>query len=115
MPARRTEYLDGPEAHLPHGMRHVGYDADAETHQYLDRDGSLWQSAPGNRYGRLRLVRRGAAEPEDEGRRRRREKQREAREARRSAAAAAAEDEAPPPYSRRRAFTNFDQLHEVAE
>jgi hypothetical protein len=58
MPVRNVEYLDGPEAHLPHGMRHVGYDADAATHQYRDVDGSLWQSAPGNRYGRLRLVSR---------------------------------------------------------
>ena len=86
MPVRRVEYLDGPEAHLSHGMRHVGYDADAETHQYRDPDGSLWQSAPGNRHGRLRLVQRAApsaSAASGEARRRARRKGRRGRGAER--------------------------------
>lgn len=39
---------------LPAGMRHVGYDADDETHHYQDEDGSFWESEPGTRYGVLR-------------------------------------------------------------
>jgi hypothetical protein len=124
MPVRHTEYLDGPEAHLPHGMRHVGYDADAETHQYRDTDGSLWQSAPGNRYGRLRLVHR-PAPPTGKGSDERRRSRKEGgkgtevddklpRRSHRESASSLAEP-APPPYPRRRRFTSFDQLYERGE
>ena len=137
MPVRRVEYLDGPEAHLSHGMRHVGYDADAETHQYRDPDGSLWQSAPGSRHGRLRLVQRAApsasaASGEARGRRDQRAGGGAARSATAPGTAGAGEagrrsrresdastlvgdDDPPPPYPGRRRFTSFDQLYEGGE
>jgi hypothetical protein len=54
--SRRQEYLEGPEAHLEHGMKHVGYDADAQTHTYRDLEGNLWESKPGNQYGPLKMT-----------------------------------------------------------
>jgi len=37
-------------------MRRVGYDADTQTYTFRDSNGSLWESAPGNRYGRLTQI-----------------------------------------------------------
>ena len=37
-------------------MRRVGYDADTQTYTFRDSDGSHWESAPGNRYGRLTQI-----------------------------------------------------------
>jgi hypothetical protein len=37
-------------------MRHVGYDADTETHTYRDLEGNLWESKPGNQYGPLKMT-----------------------------------------------------------
>ncbi|KAI0429663.1 carbohydrate-binding module family 50 protein [Xylaria sp. FL1042] len=53
--ARWSEY-DTDEERLPEGMQRIGYDADTQTYTFRDADGSIWESAPGNRYGRLRRV-----------------------------------------------------------
>jgi len=37
-------------------MRRVGYDADTQTYTYRDTDGSLWEGAPGARYGKLTQI-----------------------------------------------------------
>lgn len=37
-------------------MRRVGYDADTQTYTYRDADGSLWEGAPGARYGKLTQI-----------------------------------------------------------
>ncbi|KAI0905945.1 carbohydrate-binding module family 50 protein [Ustulina deusta] len=52
---RWSEY-DTDEERLPEGMQRIGYDADTETYTFRDADGSIWESAPGNRYGQLRRV-----------------------------------------------------------
>ncbi|KAI0476822.1 carbohydrate-binding module family 50 protein [Xylaria cf. heliscus] len=52
---RWSEY-DTDEERLPEGMQRVGYDADTQVYTFRDADGSLWESAPGNQYGRLRRV-----------------------------------------------------------
>ncbi|KAI2642843.1 carbohydrate-binding module family 50 protein [Xylaria nigripes] len=52
---RWSEY-DTDEERLPEGMKRIGYDADTETYTFRDADGSIWESAPGNRYGQLRRV-----------------------------------------------------------
>jgi hypothetical protein len=43
-------------ARLPEGMQRIGYDADTQRYSFRDQDGSLWESATGNRYGELRPV-----------------------------------------------------------
>ncbi|KAI1355563.1 carbohydrate-binding module family 50 protein [Xylaria sp. FL0043] len=53
--ARWSEY-DTDEERLPEGMQRIGYDADTQTYTFRDADGSIWESAPGNRYGQLRRV-----------------------------------------------------------
>ncbi|KAI1755456.1 carbohydrate-binding module family 50 protein [Xylaria castorea] len=53
--ARWSEY-DTDEERLPEGMQRIGYDADTQVYTFRDADGSLWESAPGNRYGQLRQV-----------------------------------------------------------
>ncbi|KAI1171052.1 carbohydrate-binding module family 50 protein [Nemania sp. FL0916] len=50
--ARWSEY-DTDEERLPEGMQRIGYDADTQVYSFRDADGSIWESAPGNRYGRL--------------------------------------------------------------
>jgi hypothetical protein len=37
-------------------MQRVGYDANTERYTFRDADGSLWEPAPGSRYGELRPV-----------------------------------------------------------
>jgi hypothetical protein len=37
-------------------MQRIGYDADSQRYTFRDQDGSLWESAPGSRYGELRPV-----------------------------------------------------------
>ena len=37
-------------------MKHVGYDADNQTHTYRDLEGNLWESKPGNQYGPLKMT-----------------------------------------------------------
>jgi hypothetical protein len=54
--SRHQEWLDGTEAHLGHGWKHVGYDADAQVNTYRDLEGNLWESKPGNQYGPLKRV-----------------------------------------------------------
>lgn len=54
----RWSYLDTDEARLPDGMKRVGYDADTQVYTFLDaHDGTYWESAPGNQYGKLFPVR----------------------------------------------------------
>lgn len=60
----RFSRYDSDEERLPEGMTRVGYDADEEVYTFQDADGSLWESAPGNRYGRLRKVSDGP-DPDD--------------------------------------------------
>ncbi|KAI9896491.1 hypothetical protein N3K66_008663 [Trichothecium roseum] len=52
----RFSRYDSDEERLPEGMVRVGYDADEEVYTFQDTDGSLWESAPGNQYGRLTRV-----------------------------------------------------------
>ncbi|KAI2623943.1 hypothetical protein GGS26DRAFT_565242 [Hypomontagnella submonticulosa] len=52
----RWSYLDGDEDRLPAGMTRIGYDADDQTYTFRDTDGSIWESAPGNKYGRLSRI-----------------------------------------------------------
>ncbi|KAI0191536.1 LysM domain-containing protein [Xylaria flabelliformis] len=56
----RWSQYDTDEERLPEGMKRIGYDADTQTYTFRDADGSLWESASGNRYGQLRRV---ASEP----------------------------------------------------
>ncbi len=46
--------LDTDEERLPDGMLRIGYDADTQVYTYRDEDGSIWEGAPGARYGTLR-------------------------------------------------------------
>lgn len=52
----RARRYDSDDERLPEGMTRVGYDADTQTYTFRDADGSLWESAPGNEYGRLTQV-----------------------------------------------------------
>lgn len=58
----RFSRYDTDEERLPEGMTRVGYDADTQVYTFRDSDGSYWESAPGNQYGRLTKV--GEADPE---------------------------------------------------
>jgi hypothetical protein len=59
----RWSHYDTDEERLPEGMTRIGYDADDETYTFRDRDGSIWESAPGNQYGRLRRISGPSAAP----------------------------------------------------
>ncbi|KAK5636667.1 hypothetical protein RRF57_012379 [Xylaria bambusicola] len=52
----RWSQLDTDEERLPEGMKRIGYDADSQKYTFRDADGSIWESASGNRYGPLRRV-----------------------------------------------------------
>lgn len=52
----RFSRYDTDEERLPEGMERVGYDADEQVYTFRDADGSYWESAPGNQYGRLTKV-----------------------------------------------------------
>lgn len=43
---------------LPEGMIRIGYDADTAQYYYSDRDGTVYEGAPGAEYGLLLPVRR---------------------------------------------------------
>ncbi|ORY66232.1 uncharacterized protein BCR38DRAFT_340146 [Pseudomassariella vexata] len=60
----RWSQYDTDEERLPSGMERIGYDADEEIYTFRDSDGSIWQSAPGSRYGQLRRVSGPPAQPE---------------------------------------------------
>ncbi|KAI1360537.1 carbohydrate-binding module family 50 protein [Xylaria arbuscula] len=55
MSSRWSEF-DTDAERLPEGMKRIGYDADSQKYTFRDADGSLWESASGNRYGQLRRV-----------------------------------------------------------
>ncbi|KAL8285039.1 hypothetical protein RB597_002224 [Gaeumannomyces tritici] len=57
----RRSYYDTDEERLPEGMTRIGYDADTETYTFRDADGSIWESAPGSRYGNLTKISEGSA------------------------------------------------------
>ncbi|KAI1188709.1 carbohydrate-binding module family 50 protein [Nemania serpens] len=59
----RWSAYDTDEERLPEGMQRIGYDADSQVYTFRDTDGSIWESAPGNRYGKLRRVADAAAPP----------------------------------------------------
>lgn len=61
----RFSRYDTDEERLPEGMTRVGYDADTEVYTFQDSDGSLWESAPGCRYGKLTQVGH-APDPDDD-------------------------------------------------
>ncbi|KAK7749332.1 hypothetical protein SLS62_008183 [Diatrype stigma] len=61
----RWSQYDTDEERLPEGMQRIGYDADTETYTYRDADGSTWEGAPGNQYGRLTRVSGPPAPPPD--------------------------------------------------
>ncbi|KAH7082489.1 hypothetical protein FB567DRAFT_594962 [Paraphoma chrysanthemicola] len=48
--------MDDDERRLPDGMQRIGYDSDTERYTFRDTDGSLYESAPGSRYGNLQPV-----------------------------------------------------------
>ncbi|KAJ4324063.1 hypothetical protein N0V84_004029 [Fusarium piperis] len=52
----RFSRYDTDEERLPEGMERVGYDADEQVYTFRDADGTYWESAPGNEYGRLTKV-----------------------------------------------------------
>ncbi|KAI1099926.1 carbohydrate-binding module family 50 protein [Jackrogersella minutella] len=52
----RWSQYDTDDERLPEGMQRIGYDADTQTYTFRDADGSIWESAPGNRYGQLHRV-----------------------------------------------------------
>ncbi|KPM43296.1 hypothetical protein AK830_g3292 [Neonectria ditissima] len=52
----RFSRYDTDEERLPEGMTRIGYDADEQVYTFRDSDGSIWESAPGNQYGRLTKV-----------------------------------------------------------
>ena len=52
----RWSQYDTDEERLPGGMQRIGYDADTETYTFRDTDGSIYESAPGNRYGNLTRI-----------------------------------------------------------
>jgi hypothetical protein len=57
----RWAHLDTDEERLPEGMIRIGYDADRQVYTYRDRhDQSIWEGAPGCKYGRLHQISRGA-------------------------------------------------------
>lgn len=65
----RWSHYDTDEERLPAGMERIGYDADDETYTFRDADGSIWASAPGNRYGPLTRISgppAGAADDDDD-------------------------------------------------
>lgn len=41
------------EERLPEGMQRIGYDADTQQYTFRAQDGTIYESAPGNRYGEL--------------------------------------------------------------
>jgi hypothetical protein len=42
------------EYRLPEGVKRIGYDADTQRYTFCDKEGNLFESAPGSRYGELR-------------------------------------------------------------
>ncbi|OTB01405.1 carbohydrate-binding module family 50 protein, partial [Hypoxylon sp. CI-4A] len=52
----RWSQYDTDAERLPEGMQRIGYDADSQTYTFRDADGTIWESAPGNRYGGLYRV-----------------------------------------------------------
>jgi hypothetical protein len=52
----RRHTLDTPAERLPAGMVPAGYDADRQVYKYLDKDGSIYESEPGNQYWGLTRV-----------------------------------------------------------
>lgn len=62
----RFSRYDSDEERLPEGMTRVGYDADTQVSTFQDEDGSYWESAPGNAYGRLFRVSDGPAPDDDD-------------------------------------------------
>ncbi|KAM0335533.1 hypothetical protein ACHAQA_000581 [Verticillium albo-atrum] len=60
----RFSRYDTDEERLPEGMTRTGYDADTQTYSYRDSDGSHWEGAPGNEYGRLTRVSGGGSQRE---------------------------------------------------
>lgn len=46
----RWSQYDSDGGGPPEGMTRIGYDADEQTSTYRDRDGSIWESAPGNEH-----------------------------------------------------------------
>ena len=59
----RWSHLDTDEERLPEGMTRIGYDADTQIYTFRDSDGSTWESAPGNQYGKLFRVKTPPAAP----------------------------------------------------
>ncbi|KAF1966833.1 hypothetical protein BU23DRAFT_592916 [Bimuria novae-zelandiae CBS 107.79] len=44
---------DSDEERLPEGFQRIGYDADTQTYTFRAPDGTIYESAEGNRYGEL--------------------------------------------------------------
>ncbi|KAH7174523.1 uncharacterized protein B0J16DRAFT_375363 [Fusarium flagelliforme] len=49
----RVTHFDDDHGRLPEGLKKCGYDAETNRHYYRDKEGRYFQSAPGNKYGRL--------------------------------------------------------------
>jgi len=52
----RVTHFDDDHGRLPEGLERCGYDAGTNRYYYRDSEGRYYQSAPGNKYGRLREV-----------------------------------------------------------
>ncbi|KAF9078375.1 hypothetical protein BDP27DRAFT_1309491 [Rhodocollybia butyracea] len=53
--SRFTQYSEDA-CRLPEGFQRIAYDADTERYTFRDRKGALYQSAPGQEYGKLTPV-----------------------------------------------------------
>ncbi|KAK5660604.1 hypothetical protein OQA88_13167 [Cercophora sp. LCS_1] len=63
----RWAHLDTDQERLPEGMTRIAYDADTQIYTFRDVDGSLWESAPGVKYGVLHRVKATPKLPAFEG------------------------------------------------
>lgn len=64
----RYSHYDTDEERLPENMTRIGYDADTQVYTYRDEtDGSIWEGAPGSRYGQMHRVSGGPPASHDHG------------------------------------------------
>jgi hypothetical protein len=114
----RQDRIEGPEAHLEYGMKHVGYDADSEVNTYRDLQGNLWETKPGNQYGPLKMTYKATTKgqkkpsaPTDPNNKKGDYDFFQRKRSTSNASSLSNNTPAPPPYTQRsRRFTSFDML-----
>ncbi|KAI8936742.1 hypothetical protein NX059_007129 [Plenodomus lindquistii] len=57
--------MDSDAERLPEGFERIGYDADTSIYTFRAPDGTLYESAPGNRYGELQPAGQPRPQPSD--------------------------------------------------